>query len=258
MIVTFDLDGGRHRIGDLDGHRQSRPAWSVPRFHSMRWRPCRNLCRRRSWSSPTCIRQPPRGLNITQNSTRTASGPITLTGTTFGGRANAGHWAVTGGTCTCALAASSSCTYAVTFTPKHRRRADSGSLSIGVVEDPNGGPSAVTLTGTGLTPVKALPSAELLSALHRVGSFISGQRRSRCTTTAAADQFRRAITSPGPNRVRLTCQGRRPRGNAGGRRCALHLPAEVHARASSARRARRSASARSADARASQRSLGLT
>jgi hypothetical protein len=86
-----------------------------------------------------------------------ASGPITLTGTSIGG-ANAGDFAVTGGSCGASLAASSSCTYAVTFTPS-TETAESGSLSIGVAEDPNGGPPAVGLSGTGVTPLKALPAS---------------------------------------------------------------------------------------------------
>jgi hypothetical protein len=82
------------------------------------------------------------------------SGPITLTGTSFGGT-NAADFAVTGGTCDGSLAASSSCTYAVTFTPS-TETAESASLSIGVAQDPNGGMS-VALSGSGVTPLTALP-----------------------------------------------------------------------------------------------------
>ena len=53
-------------------------------------------------------------------SNHATSGPITLSGTSIGG-ANAGDFAVTGGTCTGTLAAASSCTYAVSFTPASRR-----------------------------------------------------------------------------------------------------------------------------------------
>ena len=93
-------------------------------------------------------------LNITVTN-NAGSGPITLTGTNIGG-ANSGDFAVTGGSCTGTLAASSSCTYAVTFTPS-TETAESGTLSIGVAEDPNGGPPAVALSGTGESPIKALP-----------------------------------------------------------------------------------------------------
>jgi hypothetical protein len=83
------------------------------------------------------------------------SGPITLTGTNISG-ANAGDFAVTGGSCGASLAASSSCTYAVTFTPS-TESAESGALFVGVAQDPNGGMSAA-LSGTGVTPLNALPS----------------------------------------------------------------------------------------------------
>src|SRR5208337_3432888 len=89
--------------------------------------------------------------------TNHANGPITLTGTSIGG-ANAGDFAVTGGSCTGSLAASSSCTYALTFTPS-TETAESGTLSIGVAEDPNGGPPAVALSGTGMVPVRVVPAS---------------------------------------------------------------------------------------------------
>ncbi len=94
-------------------------------------------------------------LNITLTNKAT-SGAITLTGTNIGG-ANSGDFAVTGGTCTGTLAASSSCTYALTFTPTET--AESGTLSIGVAEDPNGGPPAVGLSGTGLVPLRVVPAS---------------------------------------------------------------------------------------------------
>jgi hypothetical protein len=88
---------------------------------------------------------------------KATSGPITLTGTSIGG-ANADDFAVTGGSCGATLAASSSCTYAVTFTPS-TEAAEAGTLSIGVAEDPNGGPAAIDLSGTGLVPVRAVPAS---------------------------------------------------------------------------------------------------
>ncbi len=91
-------------------------------------------------------------VNLTNNAT---TGSITLTGATIGG-ANAGDFAVTGGSCGPTLAALSSCTYAVTFTPT-TENAESGTLSIAVAEDPNGGPPAVGLSGTGVTPLKVSP-----------------------------------------------------------------------------------------------------
>jgi hypothetical protein len=94
-------------------------------------------------------------VTVTNHST---SGPITLTGTTVGG-ANASGFVVTGaGTCTGSLAASSTCTYAVTFTPG-TETAETGTLSIGVMEDPNGGPAAIDLSGTGLAPLRVVPAS---------------------------------------------------------------------------------------------------
>jgi len=97
-----------------------------------------------------------KALSITVTNHAT-SGLITLTGASIGG-ANAGDFAVTGGNCGASLAASSSCTYAVIFTPS-TETAESGTLSIGVAEDPNGGPATVGLSGTGVTPIKALPAS---------------------------------------------------------------------------------------------------
>ncbi len=93
-------------------------------------------------------------VTLTNNAT---TGSITLTGASIGG-ANAGDFAVTGGSCGGSLAAASSCTYAVTFTPS-TENAESGTLSIAVAEDPNGGPPAVGLSGTGATPLKVAPAA---------------------------------------------------------------------------------------------------
>ncbi len=74
--------------------------------------------------------------------------------------ASSSDFVVTGGSCPLlpggSLGASLSCTYAVTFTPSSET-AESGTLSIGVAEDPNGGPAAVALSGTGLTPLKVTP-----------------------------------------------------------------------------------------------------
>jgi hypothetical protein len=104
--------------------------------------------------------------NVVQTASKTLSitvtnqasgGPITLSGTSIGG-ANAGDFAVTGGTCTGTLGALASCTYAVTFTPS-TETTESGTLSIAVAEDPNGGPPAVGLSGTGVTPLKVLPAS---------------------------------------------------------------------------------------------------
>jgi hypothetical protein len=117
-----------------------------------------------------------KALSITVTNKGT-SGPITLTGTSISG-ANSGDFAVTGGgTCTGTLAASSSCTYAVTFTPS-TETAESGSLSIGVAEDPKGGPPAVTLSGTGVTPLNALPATGIA-----FGSVVGGHSSVNKTVT---------------------------------------------------------------------------
>ena len=94
-------------------------------------------------------------LNVTVTN-HAKSGPITLTGTSIGG-VNAGDFAVTGGSCGGSLAAPSTCTYAVTFTPSIES-AESGSLTVGVAEDPNGG-MTIPLSGTGITPLTALPAS---------------------------------------------------------------------------------------------------
>jgi hypothetical protein len=113
-------------------------------------------------------------LNITVNNKAT-SGPITLTGASIGG-ANAGDFKVTGGTCTGMLAASSSCTYAVTFTPS-TETAESGTLSIGVAQDPNGGPPPVALSGTGTTPLVVVPASIAF------GTIVDGHSSTNKTAT---------------------------------------------------------------------------
>src|SRR5208282_4612196 len=117
-------------------------------------------------------------LNVTVTNKAT-SGPITLTGTSIGG-ANSGDFAVTGGTCTGSLAASSSCTYAVTFTPG-KEAAESGTLSIGVAQDPNGGPPAVDLSGTGVTPVRVVPASIAF------GTVVDGHSSTNRTVTVIND-----------------------------------------------------------------------
>jgi hypothetical protein len=102
------------------------------------------------------------------------SGPITLTGTSIGGT-NAVDFAVTGGSCDGSLAASSSCTYAVTFTPS-TETAESGTLSIGVAQDPNGG-MTVGLAGTGVTPLAAVPPSIAF------GTVVSGHSSANRTVT---------------------------------------------------------------------------
>ena len=92
-------------------------------------------------------------ITLTNKST---SAPITLTGATIGG-ANASDFAVTGGSCGGSLAAASSCTYAVTFTPG-TETAESAMLSITVTKDPTS-PRLVALAGTGVTPLKVLPAS---------------------------------------------------------------------------------------------------
>ena len=140
-------------------------------------------------------------LNITVTN-KASSGPITLTGTSIGG-ANAGDFAVTGGSCTGTLAASSSCTYAVTFTPS-TETAESGTLSIAVAEDPNGGPPAVSLSGTGLGPLKALPLAGI-----NFGTIVGGHSSANKTVTvynygAAAVTLSEGISGTNPGDFAVT------------------------------------------------------
>jgi hypothetical protein len=91
--------------------------------------------------------------------TNNATGPITFTGPSIGGT-NSGDFAISGtSTCSGPLAGGGGqCTYAVTFTPS-TESAESGTLSIGVENVANGGPAAVTLVGTGVTPLKVTPAS---------------------------------------------------------------------------------------------------
>ena len=115
-------------------------------------------------------------VTVTNHST---SGSITLTGTNIGG-ANAGDFAVTGGSCGSSLGASSTCTYAVTFTPS-TETAETGTLSIGVTEDPNGGPPAIALSGTGLAPIRVVPASIAF------GSVADGHSSTNRTVTVIND-----------------------------------------------------------------------
>src|SRR5580658_452879 len=118
-------------------------------------------------------------LNVTVTNHSTSS-PITLTGTTVGG-ANSGDFVVTDtGTCTGSLAASSTCTYAVTFTPS-TETAENGTLSIAVAEDPNGGPAAIDLSGTGLVPIRVVPASIAF------GSVADGHSSTNRTVTVIND-----------------------------------------------------------------------
>ena len=126
-------------------------------------------------------------------SNKAAGGSITLTGTSISG-ANPGDFAVTGGSCGSSLAALSSCTYAVTFTPS-TESAESGALSIGVAEDPNGGPPAVGLSGTGLTPLRVVPASIAF------GTVVNGHSSTNGTVTVindggAAASLSESITGP--------------------------------------------------------------
>ena len=62
--------------------------------------------------------------------------------------ANAGDFAVTGGTCTATAAPNSSCTVAVTFTPTGGGSSESASMTLNVGNDPSS-PHSISLTGTG-------------------------------------------------------------------------------------------------------------
>ena len=64
------------------------------------------------------------------------------------GGANAGDFAVTGGTCGSSVAANSTCTIAITFTPTLHASAESGSIAVTIGSDPTS-PHNIALTGTG-------------------------------------------------------------------------------------------------------------
>jgi outer membrane protein assembly factor BamB len=101
--------------------------------------------------------------------TNSASVPITLTGTTVSGP-NAEDFAV-GGNCGGSLAGSSSCFYAVTFTPATETE-ESATLSIAVTEDPTS-PRLVALSGTGISPLRALPLAGQSFGTVTVGNSLA-------------------------------------------------------------------------------------
>ena len=90
-----------------------------------------------------------------------ATGSIGLNGPSTSG---AGDFSISGSsTCGSSLGAGANCTYAVTFAPSVET-AESGALSINVVEDPNDNPSNVTiysiaLSGTGTVPESRSPAA---------------------------------------------------------------------------------------------------
>jgi sugar lactone lactonase YvrE len=102
-------------------------------------------------------------ITLTNNS---SGGSITLTGPSFGGTNPTDFSISNSSSCGESLAAASSCTYAVTFTPS-RETAESGTLSIGVAQDPNGGPPAVSLSGTGVTPLKVIPASLTFGTVKR-------------------------------------------------------------------------------------------
>jgi hypothetical protein len=107
--------------------------------------------------------------------TNRANVPITLGGASIGG-ANAGDFSIAGGTCGGGLLPSSSCSYVITFRPS-TETAESGTLSIRVAQDPNGGPPAVALSGTGLTPLRVVPTSLAF------GTIASGHSSTNKTVT---------------------------------------------------------------------------
>ncbi len=130
-----------------------------------------------------------------------SSEAMTLTGTSVGG-ANASDFAVTGGTCTGSSAASSSCTYAVTFTPS-TETAETGTLSIMVAQDPNGGPAAIDLSGTGLVPVRVVPASIAF------GTVADGHSSASRTVTVINDGGAASLSElvSGPNSGDFTVTG---------------------------------------------------
>jgi len=147
--------------------------------------------------------------NVAQTASKTMSvtvvnhttGPITLTGTSIGG-ANRGAFAVTGGSCPLpsgSLAASSSCTYAVTFTPG-AESAESGTLSIGVAQDPNDGPPAVSLNGTGVTPLTVLPASLAFGTVNE-GSTSAARTVTVTNLGGAAVSLSEGISGPSDFKV---------------------------------------------------------
>jgi uncharacterized membrane protein YgdD (TMEM256/DUF423 family) len=128
--------------------------------------------------------------NVAQTASKTmsvavtnhATGPITLTGAST---TTADFKVTTGGSCPLpsgTLAALTSCTYAVTFTPS-TETVESDTLSIGVLEDPTS-PRTVTLTGNGVTPLRVTPAAISFSTFALGHS--SGNRTVTVTNNGSA------------------------------------------------------------------------
>ena len=135
--------------------------------------------------------------------TNNASGaPITLTGTSISG-ANSGDFAVTGGSCTGSLGASSSCTYAVTFTPS-TETSESATLSVGVAQDP-GGPRSVSLIGTGTSPLTATPLAGL--AFGTIAGGICSVRNTVTVTNNGTTTLTISESITGSNSADFTLTG---------------------------------------------------
>jgi len=104
-------------------------------------------------------------MNVTlTNKAHAGGGALTLASPSFGG-AYGSDFSVTGGTCGGTLSAAS-CTYAVMFTPS-TDGAESGTLSIGVSGDTL---LSVSLSGTGVTPLKVLPASLAFGTLHETAT----------------------------------------------------------------------------------------
>jgi len=103
--------------------------------------------------------------------TNTGNGTLTITGVTVTGT-GAADFAVSSNTCGSSLAASASCTVAVTFTP-----AAVGILTatVSIADNAAGSPQTVTLTGTGVAPGASLSLSSLTFASTAVGTSAAPQ-----------------------------------------------------------------------------------
>jgi len=93
----------------------------------------------------TTVAHPNKTKNITV--TNLSGSSLSVSEGSVGG-ANAGDFAVTGGTCGSSVAANSTCTIAITFTPTLHATAESASIAVTVGSDPTS-PHNIALTGTG-------------------------------------------------------------------------------------------------------------
>ncbi len=129
--------------------------------------------------------------NITLTDTGTA--PLALTGIAVGG-GNSGDFSQTNN-CPSSLAAGSTCTIAVTFTPT---ATGSRNATVSVTDNASGSPQSVSLSGTATQPAVSLSSTSLTFGNQAVGTKSSGKAVT-LTNTGTATLTLNSISITGAN-----------------------------------------------------------